>query len=83
MSQESDVRDFCMLCTRGKRPSRRTAEQRDELAAFHRPTPPVLSTKDSTPQIRRETAALQDVHSPYGRFGSMLSKKRVEEPNEQ
>jgi hypothetical protein len=39
--------------------SRRAAEQRDELATFHRPVPPVLSTESqirSFDDLRRTTA---------------------------
>src|SRR5262245_17849563 len=41
--------DLRLLRTRSERPSRRAAEQRDEVAPFHCPIPPVLDGKDSTP----------------------------------
>jgi hypothetical protein len=48
------------------------AEQRDELATFHCPMPPVLLT-ERIAHISRETAALQDFDAAYARFGSFAS----------
>src|SRR5262249_45109297 len=41
-------RPLALLRARCERPRRRAAEQRDEIASFHWPVPPVLRTKDST-----------------------------------
>src|SRR5262249_3324021 len=58
-----------------KRPrGSRASEQSDEFAAFHCPMPPVLPReKDSTPQLRQETAALQDFDWAYDRPGELCA----------
>jgi hypothetical protein len=43
--EESDHRHRWLLRARRERPRGRDAEQRDELAAFHCPMPPVLLTE--------------------------------------
>ena len=51
--QHADPPHLLGLRVRRKRPRRRpAAEQRDELAPFHCPVPPVLRTKDSTALLR-------------------------------
>src|SRR5262245_17081988 len=66
-----------LLCPRRERPRRRAADQRDEIAPFHCPMPPVLSDrKDSTPKLRQETAALRDFNPANVSCGSITSIPR-------
>jgi hypothetical protein len=54
---------LALLRPRRERPRRcRTAEQRNELAAFHCSAPP------SNSSVRQETAALRDFEPAYDRF---------------
>src|SRR5262249_6082652 len=43
---------LALLRTRRERPRRRAAEQRDEIAPFHCPVPPVLPTERIAPQAQ-------------------------------
>jgi hypothetical protein len=62
--EKTDHRHRRLLRARRERPRyRRAAEERDEIAAFHCPVPPVLP-------IEQETASLQDFDWAYDRSGS-------------
>src|SRR5262249_53203705 len=62
---------LALLRVRSERPRRRrAAEERDELAPFHCPIPPVLpNERNSTPRA----AALRDFRPLYDRYGSFAS----------
>jgi len=50
----------------------RAADQSDEVAPFHCRCLRASDRKDSTPQLRQETAALRDFNPRYDRSGSWL-----------
>jgi hypothetical protein len=55
-----------LLRARRERPRRRTAEETDELAPFHRSAPPVLSTERIAHSlVCQDTAALRDFNLAY------------------
>src|SRR6516164_9858043 len=59
--EESNDRHLRLLRARRERPRRRrAAEQRDEIAPFHCPMPPVLRTEKIAHVGTEETAALRD-----------------------
>jgi hypothetical protein len=65
---------LALLCARRERPRhRRAAEKCDELAPFHRPMPPVLST-EGYHTWRGETATLRDLDLAYDRSGSSATE---------
>jgi hypothetical protein len=65
-----------LLRARRERPSRRAAEQQDELAAFHCPMPPVLRTARIAHLRTEKTAALRDFNSPHVGLGSKRCPKK-------
>src|SRR3954468_23879567 len=63
-----------LLRSRHERPRRRAAQQRDELASFHCPMPPVLPTERIAHLSAAGVAALREFDPAYDRSGSWLRK---------
>src|SRR5262245_1255279 len=72
--EEPDHLHRLLRACRNRPRGRRTAEQCDELAAFHCPVTPVLPTERiAPPQLRQETAALRHFSLIYVGLGSFTS----------
>src|SRR5262249_6176973 len=74
-SQKSDYWHHRLLRPRRKRPRRRAAKQRDELAAFHCSVPLVLPNKRNSTQ---GTAGLRDFSRAYARFGARAASTKAQ-----
>src|SRR5262249_23693315 len=72
--EESDHRHRRLLRVCHERRCRCAAEQRDEIAPFHCPVPPVLPNKRNS---TRGTAALRNFNLPFVRFGSFASDRHA------